>query len=82
MRRMGKKKWRFFVADVVARLKDALEADYVVLGGGNSKNLKDLPPGTELGDNRNAFVGGMRLWKDEAKPRAGTKRAVRTKPAL
>jgi polyphosphate glucokinase len=72
MRRMGKKKWRFYVADVVTRLKDALEADYVVLGGGNSKNLKDLPPGAELGDNRNAFAGGMRLWKDQPKQRAGT----------
>ena len=82
LKRLGKKKWRRYVADVVTRLKDALEADYVVLGGGNSKNLKDLPPGAELGDNRNAFVGGMRLWKDEAKQRAGTKRAVRPKSAL
>jgi polyphosphate glucokinase len=82
LRRMGKKKWRRYVADVVTRLKDALEADYVVLGGGNSKNLKDLPPGAELGDNRNAFVGGMRLWKEESKHRGGTKRAAHTEPAL
>jgi len=40
-----------------------------VLGGGNSKNLKTLPPGAELGDNRNAFTGGMRLWKEETKRR-------------
>jgi polyphosphate glucokinase len=78
MRRMGKKKWRYYVADVVTRLKDALEAEYVVLGGGNSKNLKDLPPGAELGDNRNAFIGGMRLWKDEATPRPGTRGRVRS----
>ena len=49
--------------DVVKRLKDALGADYVVLGGGNSKNIKKLPRGARLGDNRNAFVGGARLWK-------------------
>jgi polyphosphate glucokinase len=58
----GKKKWRRQVAKVVEKLKVALEADYVVLGGGNSKKLKDLPPGTELGDNANAFKGGFRLW--------------------
>ena len=70
LKRLGKKKWRRYVADVVTRLKAALEADCVVLGGGNSKNLKTLPPGAELGDNRNAFIGGMRLWKLEAKRRA------------
>jgi ROK family len=82
MRRMGKKKWRRYVADVVTRIKDALEADYVVLGGGNSKNLKNLPPGVELGDNRNAFAGGVRLWKEEARQRAETKRAADTEPVL
>jgi hypothetical protein len=47
---------------VVERLKKALEAEYVVLGGGNAKHIKDLPPDTRMGDNRNAFVGGSRLW--------------------
>jgi polyphosphate glucokinase len=75
LKRLGKKKWRREVADVVTRLKAALEADYVVLGGGNSKNLKNLPAGAELGENRNAFLGGTRLWKEE------TKRAPRAKPA-
>jgi polyphosphate glucokinase len=64
LKRLGKKRWRRYVADVVTRLKEALEADYVVLGGGNSRHLKDLPPDAELGDNRNAFIGGIRLWKD------------------
>jgi len=70
LKRLGKKKWRRYVADVVTRLKEALEVDYVVLGGGNSKNLKTLPPGAQLGDNQNAFIGGMRLWKEETKRRA------------
>jgi polyphosphate glucokinase len=64
-KRLGKKIWRRHVIDVVKRLKDALSAEYVVLGGGNSKNMKKLPPGVRLGDNRNAFVGGARLWKKE-----------------
>jgi polyphosphate glucokinase len=63
LKHYGKKKWRRQVADVVERLKTALEADYVVLGGGNAKLLKTLPPGARLGDNNNAFRGGFRLWK-------------------
>ena len=63
LKRLGKKKWRRHVMDVVERLKTALEADYVVLGGGNAKLLKKLPSGVRLGDNENAFRGGFRLWK-------------------
>ncbi|HEV3315658.1 MAG TPA: ROK family protein [Candidatus Angelobacter sp.] len=62
LKRWGKKKWRRHVADVVARLVAALQPDDVVLGGGNVKKLKELPPNTRAGDNANAFVGGFRLW--------------------
>jgi polyphosphate glucokinase len=62
--RLGKKKWRQHVADVIARLIAALEPEYVVLGGGNVKKLKELPPGCRAGDNANAFVGGFRLWQE------------------
>ena len=60
--RLGKKKWRKEVADVVERLKAALAAEYVVLGGGNSRLIKTLPEGARLGENSNAFTGGFRLW--------------------
>ncbi len=63
LERAGKKKWRQHVAKITKKLKVALGADYVVLGGGNSKKLKELPPGARLGDNLNAFVGGMRMWE-------------------
>ena len=62
LQRLGKKRWRRHVAKVVEELKNALEADYVVLGGGNAKLLKKLPPGSRLGDNSTAFTGGFRLW--------------------
>lgn len=62
LRRLGKKKWRRYMNDVVERLKTALEVDYVVLGGGNSRLIKELPSGARLGDNKNAFRGGYRLW--------------------
>jgi polyphosphate glucokinase len=66
--RLGKKKWRKAVAEVVARLKEVLEADYVVLGGGNVAHLKELPEGARLGDNLNAFRGGLHLWRGEDPP--------------
>ena len=59
----GKKKWRRHVADVVIRLTAALEPDEVVLGGGNAKELEELPPKCRAGDNHNAFIGGQRLWE-------------------
>ncbi|MGH7977514.1 MAG: ROK family protein [Limisphaerales bacterium] len=62
LQRLGKKKWRRHVNNIAEQLKTALEADYVVLGGGNARLLKKLPPGGELGDNDNAFRGGLRLW--------------------
>jgi polyphosphate glucokinase len=63
LERCGKKKWRKHVATIAKKLKTALEADYVVLGGGNSKKLKKLPPGTRLGNNQNAFLGGFSMWQ-------------------
>jgi len=60
--RVGKKKWRRYVEDVVTRLIAALQPDDVVLGGGNVKKLKELPAGCRAGDNANAFIGGFRLW--------------------
>jgi hypothetical protein len=63
LKRLGKKKWRRVVAEVVEQLKATLEADYVVLGGGNVYKLKELPPDTRQGDNENAFLGGIRLWE-------------------
>jgi polyphosphate glucokinase len=53
------------VTDVITRLKTALEADDVVVGGGNAKLLRALPRGVRIGANANAFVGGYRLWKQQ-----------------
>lgn len=64
LHRMGKKKWRRYVVRIVAELKAALNADYVVLGGGNVKKMKTLPSKTRLGENGNAFIGGYRLWSE------------------
>jgi predicted NBD/HSP70 family sugar kinase len=63
LKRRGKKKWMKNVLDVVAKLKNALQADYVVLGGGNVKRLLTLPPHTVRGNNEDARTGGLRLWR-------------------
>jgi polyphosphate glucokinase len=70
LERLGRKKWEQHVAKVVQQLRDALQAEDVVLGGGNVKKLKQLPPGTRLGDNANAFAGGFRMWEGEPHARA------------
>jgi polyphosphate glucokinase len=62
MNRLGKKEWRKAVRETVDHLYRALEPDYVVIGGGNAKELHELPPYARRGDNLNAFKGGFRLW--------------------
>jgi len=64
LQKYGKKKWRWNVAEVVERLVAALEPEEVVLGGGNVRKLKKLPPLCRAGDNINAFSGGFRLWEN------------------
>ncbi|HEY1888324.1 MAG TPA: ROK family protein [Roseiarcus sp.] len=64
LERLGRKSWRKHVFDVVGRLVAALEPDDIVLGGGNARILKELPPGCRLGDNANAFRGGFLMWED------------------
>lgn len=65
LQRFGKKKWQHYVEDGVTRIKAAFQPDDLVIGGGNVKKLKALPPGCRAGHNSFAFLGGFRLW-DEA----------------
>ena len=65
LKRLGEKRWQREVLRAVVSLKKALIADYVVLGGGSAKKLDALPEGVELGHNRNAFLGGVRLWQTD-----------------
>ncbi len=64
--RWGPKRWNQSVFDTVERLRHAMVAEDVVLGGGNVKKLKSLPPQVRQGSNRNAFLGGFRLWEQNA----------------
>jgi len=68
LERSGKKKWKRHVFDVVERLRLGLQADDLVLGGGNVKLLDRLPECARLGNNTNAFKGGYRLWAESPPP--------------
>ena len=69
LERLGRSAWRREVTETISQMKIAFIADYVVLGGGNSKNMSKLPEGVELGHNRNAYLGGVRLWETDPKTR-------------
>jgi len=65
LKRIGVRRWRRHVANIVALMMNAVVADYTVLGGGNVRLLPTLPPRTRRGANANAIRGGMRLWQDD-----------------
>jgi len=66
---LGEKEWERLVIEAVGQLKKSFIADYVVLGGGNTKKLSELPEGAEQGHNRNAYLGGVRLWQTDPRTR-------------
>jgi polyphosphate glucokinase len=71
-RRLGAKKWSKLVGEIVRQFSTALEADYVVIGGGNARKLRQMPKNARLGNNDFAFIGGFRVWRSA--PRAAARR--------
>ena len=69
--RVGKTRWRKAVIDAAKRLRCALAADYVVIGGGKAGDgmLGKLPDGLRAGGNEDALTGGVRLWNERIVPR-------------
>jgi polyphosphate glucokinase len=68
MEELGEKKWQKAVHDIVPVLKNAMMADYVVLGGGSVKLIEELPDGVRRGHNRTVVEGGRRLWEELPDP--------------
>jgi polyphosphate glucokinase len=66
--RLGVEQWRKAIYEIVPILKSAMQADYVVLGGGNVKELEELPDGVRRGHNRTVVEGGRRLWEELSDP--------------
>ena len=72
---LGEDAWRQAVLEASALLRDAVAAEYVVLGGGNVRLFRELPPQIRRGHNDRAFEGGFREW-NAAKPDAGPLRSL------
>ena len=68
LERLGKRRWREHVEHLVGRFSLALHPDEIVIGGGNAKKIKTMPPSCREGDNANAFAGGFRLWEGATPP--------------
>jgi predicted NBD/HSP70 family sugar kinase len=68
LERLGLKKWQRAVEELVPGLKHAVMADYVVLGGGNAKEIEELPDGVRRGHNRTVVEGGRRLFEQLSDP--------------
>ena len=76
LRRLGKRRWRQRVERAVPALMAALLVDYIVIGGGNAKLLREPPAGARLSNNLTAFRGGFRLWHlDDIPTLSGTDHA-------
>ncbi|GMQ23765.1 ROK family protein [Algoriphagus sp. oki45] len=67
MKKVGKKKWKELVYQTIEHFRHCFQPDEIVLGGGNSKYLEEIPEKCRLGSNKNAFTGGFRLWEREFK---------------
>jgi len=62
---LGKKQWKELVLETIEHFQNCFQPDEIVLGGGNSKYLEELPPNCRLGSNKNAFAGGFKLWEGD-----------------
>jgi predicted NBD/HSP70 family sugar kinase len=83
LKRLGKRAWKKVATEMAGTLMAAFQVDYVVLGGGNSKLLKnDPPPGSRMGHNLTAFRGGFRLWGLEGVPVLGADHLKHAAPAV
>jgi hypothetical protein len=80
MKRLGKKKWRKEVAKIVAEFVRRIHVDDVVLGGGQVKELKNLPEGCRTGSNANAFIGGFKLWEGAPGAKAAKPKLLKMHP--
>lgn len=63
-KRIGLAAWRRAVAEAAMLFRDAMLADYVLLGGSGGDDFDELPEGCRRGSNVNAYFGGLRMWDD------------------
>jgi len=68
LKKHGRKKWLKNLRTVMDELQEAMECEYIVLGGGNAKLVPELPKHVLRGENDNAFKGAFLLWKQKHEP--------------
>jgi len=62
--RVGNRRWRRRVLQVIAQLEPVFNYRVLYLGGGNARLLDpaELPPSVRLVDNVAGLLGGLKLW--------------------
>ncbi len=64
LKKIGKKRWRKRVAEVLEQVDLLFNCDLIHVGGGNAALLtKPLPPRVRIFDNVKGMTGGIRLWQ-------------------
>jgi len=61
--RLGKAEWSRKVWEAVKQFHNAMQTDYVVVGGGKAKYVGKFPRYTFRSGNSSAFTGGFSLWE-------------------
>ncbi|HEX6512313.1 MAG TPA: ROK family protein [Chloroflexota bacterium] len=66
LKRVGRKKWRKRVGDLVNSLEPIWNWRLLYLGGGNSRLLHpdELPESVRIASNTAGLTGGVALWRD------------------
>lgn len=63
-KKLGTKKWRERVLEMIETMRALCFFDHCYIGGGNSARLgSDLPPGVSVVDNSAGILGGIKLWE-------------------
>ena len=64
LKKIGTKRWRKRVAEILKQVDLLFTCDLVHIGGGNASQLKTpLPPRVRVFDNVKGMTGGIRLWQ-------------------
>lgn len=58
----GARRWKRTALVGIELLREVFKPDHIMLGGGNSDEIRPLPPDCSQQDNRAAFRGAVRLW--------------------
>lgn len=77
LKKAGPKKWNKRLLRAIARLEGLFNYDRLFIGGGNAEKITvTLPPNTKIVSNRAGLLGGIALWRDEAKTTAPRLRSL------